>query len=111
MFIIRKIIKWGFISVVSSIMLFLPYIFWLIGLSSIGPIAGGLFATMQGTGIISGSLMAMTQSFAMSGWVVVTQLVAISWWVVVLIFTFINNNYFMINIKSALNFKRVKKCC
>jgi hypothetical protein len=104
MFINRKIIKWGFISIVSSIMLFLPSIFWLIGLSSIGPIAGGLFATMQGTGIISGSLMAMTQSFAMSGWVVLTQLVAISWWVIVLIFTFIKNNYFMIKYNQHLKF-------
>jgi len=96
MFIIKKIIKWGFISIVSGIMLFLPFIFGLIGLSSIGPIAGGLFATMQGTGIISGGLMAMTQSFAMSGWVVVMQLVTISWWVIFLIFTFIKNIYFMI---------------
>jgi hypothetical protein len=100
MFIIRKIIKnnlkWGFIPIVSSIMLFLPYIFGLIGLSSIGPTAGGLFATMQGTGIVSGSLMAMTQSFVMSGWVAVMQLVAISSWLIVLIFTFINNIYFMV---------------
>jgi len=88
MFIIRKIIKWGFISIVSSIMLFLPSIFGLIGLSSIGPIAGGLFATMQGSGIISGSLMAMTQSFAMSGWVVIMRSVAISGWLIGLIFTF-----------------------
>ena len=107
MFIIRKIIKWGFISVVSSIMLFLPYIFWLIGLSSIGPIAGGLFATMQGTGIISGSLMAMTQSFAMSGWVVVMRLVAISCWVIVLIFTFIKNIYFMIKYNQRLKCEKV----
>jgi hypothetical protein len=92
---IRKIIKWGFISIVSSSMLFLPCMFGLIGLSSIGPIAGGLFATMQGAGIISGSLMAMTQSFAMSGWVVVIQLVTISCWVIVLIFTFIKNIYFI----------------
>lgn len=104
MFINIKIIKWGFISIVSSIMLFLPSIFWLIGLSSIGPIAGGLFATMQGTGIISGSLMAMTQSFAMSGWVVVSQLVAISWWVIVLIFNFINNNYFTIKYNQHFKF-------
>ena len=107
MFIIRKIIKWGFISVVSSIMLFLPFIFGLIGLSSIGPIAGGLFATMQGTGIISGSLMAMTQSFAMSGWVVVMQLVTISCWVIVLIFTFIKNIYFMIKYNKRLKCKKV----
>jgi hypothetical protein len=111
MFIIRKIIeynlKWVFIPIVSSIMLFLPYIFWLIGLSSIGPIAGGLFATMQGTGIISGSLMAMTQSFAMSGWIVVMQLVAISSWVIVLIFTFINNIYFMIKYNRCLKCYKV----
>jgi hypothetical protein len=101
MFIIRRIInynlKWIVIPVVGSIMVFLPYIFGLIGLSSIGPIAGGLFATAQGAGIVSGSLMAITQSFAMSGWVIAIQLVGIISWVVVLIFTFINNIYFMIN--------------
>jgi len=107
MFIIRKIIKWGFISVISSIMLFLPFIFGLIGLSSIGPIAGGLFATMQGTGIISGSLMAMTQSFAMSGWVLVMRLVAISCWVIVLLFTFIKNIYFMIKYNQRLKCEKV----
>ena len=100
MFIIRKIIKyklkWVFIPIVSSIMLFLPYIFMLIGLSNIGPIAGGLFSTMQGAGIVSGSLMSITQSFAMSGWVVVIQLVTISSWVTFLIFSFIKNIYFMI---------------
>lgn len=98
MFFIRRLInynvKWIFIPVVSSIMVFLPYIFGLIGLSSIGPIAGGLFATMQGSGIVSGSLMAITQSFAMSGWVIAIQILAISSWVVVLLFTFINNIIF-----------------
>jgi len=93
MFIIRKIIKYNFkmvfIPIVSSTMLFLPYIFGLIGLSSIGPIAGGLFATMQGTGIISGSLMAIIQSFAMSGGPVVMQLVGISGLV-----TYICNEWF-----------------
>ena len=54
-FKIRTALKWIFIPVVSSIMVFLPYIFGLIGLSSIGPIAGGLFATIQGAGIVSGS--------------------------------------------------------
>ena len=106
MFIIRRIInynlKWIFIPVVSSIMVFLPYIFGLIGLSSIGPIAGGLFATMQGTGIVSGSLMAITQSFAMSGWIVLIQLVTISSWAIVLLFTFINNIYFMIKYNRRL---------
>jgi len=61
-------------------MVFSPYILGLIGLSSIGPISGGLFATMQGAGIVSGSLMAMIQSFAMSGWVVVMQFVGITAW-------------------------------
>jgi hypothetical protein len=103
MFIIRKCVFIP-ISIVSSIMLFLPYIFGLIGLSSIGPIAGGLFSTMQGAGIISGSLMAMTQSFAMSGWVVVTQFVGISSWFIVLIFTFINNIYFMIKYNWRLKY-------
>ena len=107
MFIIIKIIKWGFILIVSSIMLFLPFIFGLIGLSSIGPIAGGLFATMQGIGIISDSLMAMTQSFAMSGWVVVMRLVAISYWVIVLIFTLIKNMYFMIKYNQFLKCEKV----
>lgn len=64
-------LKWvlmGFITIVSDGMLFLPYILSFIGLSSIGPIAGGLFSTFQCAGIVSGSAMAMTQSFAMSGW-------------------------------------------
>jgi hypothetical protein len=72
-------------------MVFSPYILGLIGLSSIGPISGGLFATMQGAGIVSGSLMAMIQSFAMSGWVVVMQFVGITPWVIVFI-----KNYLMI---------------
>ena len=102
MFIIRRITKYNFTPLkcifipVSSIMVFLPYIFGLIGISSIGPIGGGLFATMQGAGIVSGSLMAITQSFVMSGWVIAIQLVGIGSWFVVLIFTFINNIYFMI---------------
>jgi hypothetical protein len=81
---IRRFIKsnlnFVFITIVSSSMVFSPYIIGLIGLSSIGPISGGLFATMQGAGIVSGSLMAMIQSFAMSGWVVVMQFVGISAW-------------------------------
>jgi hypothetical protein len=105
MFIIRKIIKynlkWVFIPIVSSIMLFLPYIFMLIGLSSIGPIAGGLFSTMQGAGIISGSLMSITQSFAMSGWIVIIQLATISGWVSFLIFSLINNILFYDKIKPT----------
>jgi len=66
--------KWGFIPIITGSMLFLPFIFNLIGLSSIGPIANGLFSTMQGAGIVSGSLMSITQSLAMSGWVIVIQI-------------------------------------
>lgn len=43
-----------------------PYILGFIGLSSTGPIAGGLFATFQGASILSGSWMALAQSIAMS---------------------------------------------
>jgi hypothetical protein len=64
-------------------MIFLPYI-----LSVIGPIASGLFASMQGCGIVSGSIMAMMQSFAMSGWVAVIQITSICFWIMVSIFTF-----------------------
>lgn len=98
MFIIRKIFKYDIkmilISIISSILLFLPYIFGLIGLSSIGPIAGGLFSTMQGTGILSGSLMAVVQSFAMSGYTVIIQSFIIIFWSVVPIFTFIKKYLF-----------------
>jgi len=91
MFIIKKIINfnlnWYFIPIISSIMLFLPYIFSLIGLSSIGPIAGSLFSTMQG----AGSLLAMLQSFAMSGWIIIIQSISIYYWLIVLLFTFIKN--------------------
>jgi hypothetical protein len=96
MFIIKKIINfninWYFIPIISSIMLFLPYIFSFIGLSAIGPIACGLFSTMQGTVIVSGSLLALLQSFAMSGWIIIIQSLSICMWFIVLSFTFIKNN-------------------
>ena len=38
-----------------------------VGLSSIGPIAGGAFAASQGAGVTAGSLMAIAQSAAMTG--------------------------------------------
>ena len=41
--------------------------FLLIGLSPLGPIAGGLFAANMGAGLASGSIMAVTQAAAMSG--------------------------------------------
>ena len=52
---------------ISSIGIFLPYLFGLVGLSTMGPIAGGLFSTLQGSGVVAGSFMAMAQSFIMSG--------------------------------------------
>ena len=81
--IILKWIAMGLLAIISGIMLFLPYILSLIGLSSIGPIAGGLFSSFQGAGIVSGSVMAMTQSFAMSGWVIVIQISTIIFWSIV----------------------------
>lgn len=80
-------LKWVFIPVLS--ILFLPSFFWLIGLSSIGPIAGGLFSTMQGAGIISGSFMAMLQSFAMGGWIILIQCSVVIGWVFFSILAFI----------------------
>mmetsp|Transcript_3811 Transcript_3811/g.5924 ORF Transcript_3811/g.5924 Transcript_3811/m.5924 type:complete len:184 (+) Transcript_3811:104-655(+) len=41
--------------------------FLAIGLSPIGPIAGGLFAANMGAGLASGSAMAIAQSMAMTG--------------------------------------------
>ena len=62
-------LKWAAISVGIT----LPYIFGFLGLSTIGPIAGGLFSTMQGSGIVAGSIMALTQSFVMSGYAITIQ--------------------------------------
>ena len=38
-----------------------------VGLSPIGPVAGGAFARYQGAGVPGGSVMARAQSFAMGG--------------------------------------------
>jgi len=62
-------LKWIAISVGVT----LPYIFGLLGLSTVGPIAGGLFSTMQGSGIVAGSVMALAQSFVMCGWAITIQ--------------------------------------
>lgn len=40
---------------------------WLIGLSTVGPVAGGLFAMNMGSGLAAGSFMAGLQSAAMTG--------------------------------------------
>ncbi len=39
----------------------------LVGLSPVGPIAGGYFASSMGAGVASGSMMASLQSIAMTG--------------------------------------------
>jgi len=55
----------------------------LIGISTIGPIAGGLFASMQGIGLVSGSFMALIQSFVMCGYALVAQIIAITFWIII----------------------------
>lgn len=77
------------VFIFTGILLFLPSILSLIGLSSTGPIAGGLFSSMQGGGIMSGSLMAILQSFAMSGWAVLLQSVTVCFWIIVSVCRFI----------------------
>ena len=51
---------------ITGVALCSPYILGFIGLSSTGPIAGGLFASFQGASILSGSWMAVAQSIAMT---------------------------------------------
>jgi len=51
---------------ITGVSLCFPYILGFIGLSSTGPIAGGLFASFQGASILSGSWMAAAQSIAMT---------------------------------------------
>jgi hypothetical protein len=77
------------VFIFTSILLFLPSILSLIGLSTSGPIAGGLFASMQGAGIASGSIMSILQSVAMSGWAVVIQIITISGWIIISAYAFV----------------------
>jgi hypothetical protein len=42
-----------------------PWLLGAIGLSAIGPVAGGAFAAAQGAGVAAGSWMAAAQSIAM----------------------------------------------
>jgi hypothetical protein len=42
-----------------------PAVLGLIGINAAGPIAGGLFAAAQGSGVIAGSWMAAAQSIVM----------------------------------------------
>lgn len=50
---------------VTGVILGSPDILTLIGVTSIGPVAGGLFAAAQGSAIASGSWMAAAQTIAM----------------------------------------------
>ena len=50
---------------VTGVILGSPAILTLIGVTSIGPVAGGLFAAAQGSAIASGSWMAAAQTIAM----------------------------------------------
>lgn len=43
-----------------------PFILSFVGLSAIGPVAGGTFAAMQGAGVAAGSWMAAAQAVAMT---------------------------------------------
>jgi hypothetical protein len=42
-----------------------PAVLGLIGLSAVGPVAGGAFAAAQGAGVAAGTWMAAAQSIAM----------------------------------------------
>ena len=75
-------------SAISAVMFCVPYIFNLIGLSTIGPIAGGWFASMMGAGVIAGSIMAAMQSFVMGGWLLLFQPFAIIFWIITSIVVF-----------------------
>jgi hypothetical protein len=41
-------------------------VFYAVGLSTLGPVAGGLFAANMGAGVAAGSMMAVAQSMAMT---------------------------------------------
>jgi len=51
--------------IVTGVIIGSPAILGIAGLSAAGPIAGGMFAAMQGTGVAAGSWMAAAQSIAM----------------------------------------------
>lgn len=55
------------VTVTAGFIVSAPYLLGAVGLSAAGPVAGGLFASMQGAGIVSGSIMATAQSVAMGG--------------------------------------------
>jgi hypothetical protein len=62
----------GFVSalfftpiLVTGVLLGSPAILTLIGVTSVGPVAGGLFAAAQGSAIAAGSWMAAAQTIAM----------------------------------------------
>jgi hypothetical protein len=50
-----------------------------LGLSSTGPVAGGLFAVAQGSGIVAGTWMAAAQSMAMAPTVTGMVISSVGW--------------------------------
>ena len=50
---------------ITGVMFGSPAVLSLIGINAAGPIAGGLFAAAQGSGVIAGSWMAAAQSIVM----------------------------------------------
>jgi hypothetical protein len=82
---------WIISTVISVIAFCIPYIFKLIGLSIVGPIAGSWFASMMGAGIAAGGILATMQSFVMSGWILIVQPCAIIFWIISSIVAFVIN--------------------
>lgn len=54
------------VVVITGVIFSSPVILSLVGLSAIGPVAGGLFATTQGAAIATGSWYAAAQVIAMA---------------------------------------------
>jgi hypothetical protein len=50
-----------------------------LGISSTGPVAGGLFAAAQGSGVVAGTWMAAAQSMAMAPTVTGVVLSSVGW--------------------------------
>lgn len=52
--------------IVTGVILGSPAVLGLVGLSAVGPVAGGLFASTQGSAIVAGSWYAAAQTIAMT---------------------------------------------
>ena len=51
---------------ITGVVLGSPAVLGIIGLSTIGPVAGGMFAASQGAAVASGTWMAAAQAIAMT---------------------------------------------